>query len=92
MPHPPTPPTALRAAPALPFPRTIVTGASSGIGRALALELVHHGIPVLAVARSAALVRGLLAGHLDIRIGKARAAWHLQRWAPWLLARMLRSA
>ncbi|MDD2178950.1 SDR family NAD(P)-dependent oxidoreductase [Acidovorax sp. D2M1] len=39
-----------------------------------------------------ALVRGLIAGHTDIRIGKARTAWHLQRWAPGLLARMLRSA
>lgn len=39
-----------------------------------------------------ALIRGLIAGHTDIRIGKARTAWHLQRWAPGLLARMLRSA
>lgn len=40
-------------------------------------------------AAAQALVQGLLAGRQDIAIGKARAALHLHRWAPWVLARML---
>lgn len=52
-----------RPSPAAPFPRTVVTGASSGIGRALVLELVRHGIPVLAVARNAGLLQALAANH-----------------------------
>lgn len=49
------------SSPAL-LPRAVATGASAGIGRALALELARHGVPVLAVARDAerldALARG----------------------------------
>lgn len=41
-PMPPPPP---------PLPRTIVTGATSGIGRALALRLVDAGVPVVAIGR-----------------------------------------
>lgn len=43
------------------WPRTVVTGASSGIGRALALELARRGAPVLAVARSARQLQALAA-------------------------------
>lgn len=35
------------------------------------------------------LIEGLLAGKQDIRIGKARLLPWLQRWAPWMLARIL---
>lgn len=35
-----------------PLPRTLVTGASSGIGYALALQLAQAGVPVLALGRS----------------------------------------
>lgn len=35
-----------------PLPRTIVTGATSGIGRALAVQLADAGVPVIAIARN----------------------------------------
>ena len=63
MSHARTPTTARRAAPAGPLPRTIVTGASSGIGRALALELARCGVPVLAVARQAEPLQALTDAH-----------------------------
>jgi len=65
-----TPAAALPRVPAMtthplppsPLPRTVVTGASAGIGRALAQELAHHGVPVLAVARDAARLDALAHG------------------------------
>jgi short-subunit dehydrogenase len=58
----------------IPGSRILLTGASSGIGRALALELVAGGANVLAVARREALLRELLAaatgpGRLEIHAG-----------------------
>lgn len=38
--------------PRAPLPRTLVTGATSGIGWALALQLAQAGVPVLALGRS----------------------------------------
>ena len=63
MSHARTSTTARRATPAGPLPRTIVTGASSGIGRALALELARCGVPVLAVARQAEPLQALTDAH-----------------------------
>src|SRR5437868_4869464 len=39
--------------------RMLITGASQGIGRALAVEAVRHGAKVLAAARNADLLRDL---------------------------------
>jgi len=45
----------------------LLTGASSGLGRALTLELAHRGYQVIAVARSADLLAQLAAEHGSIR-------------------------
>lgn len=37
---------------------------------------------------AAQLIRGVALGHAEVRVGKARALPHLQRWAPSLLARL----
>ncbi len=37
---------------AAPLPRTVVTGATSGIGRALAIRLAESGVPVIAIGRN----------------------------------------
>lgn len=49
-----------------PLPRTIVTGASSGIGRTLALHLASLGVPVVALGRDAVRMQSLAAQHLLI--------------------------
>ncbi|MEY2569788.1 MAG: hypothetical protein QOE63_138, partial [Acidimicrobiaceae bacterium] len=52
------------------LPRTLVIGASSGIGRELAEQLVARGIPVAAAARRVervAEIPGLLALRCDVR-------------------------
>ncbi len=41
------------------MPRTVITGASRGIGRALAIELAGHGHDVLALCRKPVAVTGL---------------------------------
>lgn len=41
------------------LPRTLVTGATSGIGRALALQLAGAGVPVLALGRNAQRLQAL---------------------------------
>lgn len=46
-----------------PLPPTVVTGASSGIGRALALHLAHLGVPVVAIGRDAGRLQALAAQH-----------------------------
>jgi uncharacterized oxidoreductase len=43
------------------LPRTLVTGATSGIGMALVLQLAQDGVPVLALGRSAERLRVLQA-------------------------------
>lgn len=47
------------AASAPPWPSTIVTGATSGIGRALALQLVGAGVRVVAIGRNQAALFSL---------------------------------
>lgn len=49
----------LDRAAALPLPRCIVTGASSGLGLALATQLAEAGVPVIAIARSAQRLQAL---------------------------------
>lgn len=46
-----------------PLPRTIVTGASSGIGWALSLHLAHLGVPVVAIGRDAGRLQALAEQH-----------------------------
>lgn len=65
--------------------RILLTGASSGIGRALALELTRAGARVLAVARREPLLRALVndnqgPGAMEVAVGDltepaARAEW-----------------
>lgn len=57
-----------------PLPRTIVTGASSGIGRALALHLASLGVPVVALGRDAVRLQSLAAQHLPIHVWPADLA------------------
>lgn len=44
-----------------PWPRSIVTGASSGLGLALATQLAEAGVPVIAIARSGERLNALAA-------------------------------
>jgi NAD(P)-dependent dehydrogenase (short-subunit alcohol dehydrogenase family) len=55
-----------------PYRCALVTGASSGIGRALALELAAHGVEVVACARRHPALDELVAT-ITARGGKARA-------------------
>lgn len=58
-----TPPRLDQTSAAVPWlPTTIVTGATSGIGRALALQLAEAGIRVIALGRNRDALRALAAG------------------------------
>ena len=52
----------------------VVTGASEGIGRAAALEVAAAGARVVAAARSAERLDGLVAEAGDARPGEGRPA------------------
>jgi uncharacterized oxidoreductase len=45
------------------LPRTLVTGATAGIGQALALQLAQAGVPVLALGRNAQRLQALQDSH-----------------------------
>lgn len=47
------------SSPQAPLPRTLVTGATSGIGYELALQLAQAGVPVLALGRSVERLQAL---------------------------------
>ena len=72
-----------------PLPRTIVTGASSGIGRALALHLASLGVPVVALGRDAGRLQALAAQHPLIHVWPADLAriGEIDALAPQIVAR-----
>lgn len=49
--------------PESPLPRTLVTGATAGIGQALALQLAQAGVPVLALGRDEQRLKALQHSH-----------------------------
>ncbi|WP_168224682.1 SDR family oxidoreductase [Rhodoferax aquaticus] len=51
------------AKPQSALPRTLVTGATAGIGQALALQLAQAGVPVLALGRNAQRLQALQDSH-----------------------------
>src|SRR4051794_38185354 len=61
-----------RASRALTMPITLVTGASRGIGRAIALRLARHGHEIIAVARQRDELDTLVAA-IEAAGGRARA-------------------
>lgn len=66
--------------------RTVVTGASSGIGRALCVELASRGRRVVAVARRAGPLRELAAGHGGVITVHVSDVGQASRWAAELRA------
>src|SRR5262249_26476642 len=67
--------------------RILITGASQGIGRALAIEAVHQGASVLAAARSLEQLRELqneaanLPGRLEIVVADVTSAGDREQMA-----------
>lgn len=76
--------------PPLRLPRTIVTGATSGIGWELAIQLADAGVPVLAIGRNADRLRVLAARNRLIEVIAADLG-HIEA-LPGLVARIVSQA